>query len=449
MPWGIGNLGSGGGSGIIPVDVLPAAPDMRPGSIYRLKSNETLWTREEEPVPSSLVARDFQTSDISPTYGGDWQGVRASPPAGTNGDIYFDATSTDRHFYHRGGGTWTQISNPDNALAAGLKFIGQHATGDQSTSHQVDTFAEAHDWLDQNYDSSVTYVFFNTTANPDVVQVVTAYTPAGTMPIAVPVNTNFRLGPAPNTFADDTARDASVVVAPYDANSLLVIQVGSAFQNRVSSTWVDVTPIIRGAAGTMGLPGDNAPIPEFQYSTDGGITYTDTSSTSDATTHIRVSVDGGTTYSAWELEGGPRGTPGRNGTNAPTVIIQGSVTGTGLWHAPPVAGDYFLRFSVDGGNLYDGVKRFRGEDAPALIIQGSVDGTGNWHTPPIGTDFFLRFSVDNGVTYSAAARFRGIDGIDGRDGVQVIIEGSVDGLANWHSPPVGTDFFFTVFCRQW
>ena len=437
MPWGIGNLGSGGGSGIIPVDVLPAAPDMRPGSIYRLKSNETLWTREEEPVPSSLVVRDFQTSDIRSAFTGDWLGVRATAPSGSGGDVYFDTTTNDRHFYNRGGGSWNEFSDPNNALATGYRFIGPHATGDESNSHAVTTFAEAHDWLDQNYVSGITYVFYNTTPNPNVVQVVTAYTPAGTTPIAVPVNTNFRLGPAPNTFADDTARDASVVVAPYDANSLLVIQSGSAFQNRVSSAWIDVTPIIRGAAGTMGLPGDDAPIPEFEYSTD-GTTYTTTPSTSDPTTHIRVSTDGGTTFTPFELERGQRGTPGRNGTNAPTVIIQGSVTGTSLWHAPPVAGDYFLRFSVDGGNLYDGVKRFRGEDAPALIIEGSVDGTGNWHAPPVGTDFFLRFSVDNGVTYSAVARFRGIDGADG---TQVIIQGSVDGQGSWHTPVEVTDFY--------
>ena len=94
-----------------------------------------------------------------------------------------------------------------------------------------------------------------------------------------------------NFFASTAARDAYFVANPTKLTSGKSISVAGELQKRVGTAWVDVTPVVQGAAGA------SSPVTKLQYSTTGDSAW---SNTLDAANHIywRWSVDNGVTWSA-------------------------------------------------------------------------------------------------------------------------------------------------------
>ena len=139
-----------------------------------------------------------------------------------------------------------------------------------------------------------------------------------------------------------------------------------------------------------GEDGENAPHAQFQYSTDNSTWVASVANPS----YIRVSTDGGTTWSIGFPFG--KGDTGAQGTNAPQPQVQYSIDGSTGW-ATSVSNPYFIRFSVDGGNTWGTGHRFRmdgtdGTDGNStdIIYRRSAtaptipaDGTGTWN----GTDY--------------------------------------------------------------
>lgn len=86
---------------------------------------------------------------------------------------------------------------------------------------------------------------------------------------------------------------------------------------------------------------------------------------------------------------------GAPGLNAPLVLTQFSVTGTGGWHSEPTDDDFYARQSNDGGGTWGDAYRIRGEDgeaidgkSPSVVFKRSatVPGTpdDNSGDPPTG-----------------------------------------------------------------
>jgi surface protein len=68
--------------------------------------------------------------------------------------------------------------------------------------------------------------------------------------------------------------------------------------------------------------------------------------------------------------------------------------------------------SLKGEKGADGVA---GQNAPNAKIQYSADNV-NFHDAFVAGDKYLRISVDNGITWSSGMKFVGVDGADGQDG---------------------------------
>ncbi len=158
------------------------------------------------------------------------------------------------------------------------------------------------------------------------------------------------------------------------------------------------------------------------------------------------------------IQGEP-GVQGDPGTPAPELDIQYSADGN-TWSDSYTAGDFYARFSTDGGLTWGSALLIRGEQglqgdegptgdtgpqgpagtpAPALEIEYSADEA-SWSTTYTAGDYYARFSVDGGSTWGAGLMFRGpqgpqgiqgpagtdgIDGLDGADG-RTILSGTVD-----------------------
>ncbi len=219
-----------------------------------------------------------------------------------------------------------------------------------------------------------------------------------------------------------------------------------------------------GQDGAPGADGDAAPQVQIQYSADGetgwGAAFNETM------LYIRFSVDGGTVWSpAAKFVGddgadGADGQDGAPGADAPQVQIQFSDDGLTGWTPTPDANKYYMRVSTDGGltwsaallfrgeNGADGLDGSDGENAPAVQIQYSEDGTTGWVEAFDAAKLYVRFSVDGGTSWSAGMKFIGDDGADGQDGApgidgqdgapgtnapQVQIQYSTDGTTGWTS----------------
>lgn len=127
---------------------------------------------------------------------------------------------------------------------------------------------------------------------------------------------------------------------------------------------------------------------------------------------------------------------GSNGANAPLVITQWSVSGTGSWHANYAVGDLYQRQSNDGGATFGAAVRVVGESVegedgitPAIVFKRSAsvpaapaDNSGNPPTgwsdgPPAGTDFIWQSKAQFRGTaqltsWSAPQRISGTNGAD-------------------------------------
>ena len=147
-----------------------------------------------------------------------------------------------------------------------------------------------------------------------------------------------------------------------------------------------------------GLKGDRGPIgypPLIQFTNDGS-TYYNPPATS-LTIGYRYSLDNGNTWSNFIRTKGNTGTKGDKGDPA-----------------------------IDGAD---------GRDAPLVLIQYAdrAEST-DFGNEQQDSSRYIRFSSDNGISWTNALKFIGKDG---RDGLDVEIQYSVDGATNWH--PVETD----------
>ena len=71
--------------------------------------------------------------------------------------------------------------------------------------------------------------------------------------------------------------------------------------------------------------------------------------------------------------------------------------------------------SLKGEKGADGKDGVAGQNAPNAKIQYSADNV-NFHDAFVAGDKYLRISVDNGITWSSGMKFVGVDGADGQDG---------------------------------
>jgi hypothetical protein len=132
---------------------------------------------------------------------------------------------------------------------------------------------------------------------------------------------------------------------------------------------------------------------------------------------------------------GPQGPQGIQGVPAPELDIQYSADGN-TWSDSYTAGDFYARFSTDGGSTWGSALLIRGEQgiqgdtgpqgpvgdtgpqgpvgtpAPALEIEYSADEA-SWSTTYTAGDYYARFSVDGGSTWGAGLLFRGPQGDPG------------------------------------
>ena len=349
----------GGGSGYIRVDVLPAPADMIVDEVYLLNTDASLWERGGAvtlTTPAAITTRAFTIPNTIFTYLGEY----ASDPVEntTRSEAYFNSGS--RVFmYHFSGGFFQTgnfllfyDTNPGgfDFPAATSAFLGPtYNRFDLPTSDQVNTEAEAIAWLEDNYNSAITYYYYDETdINVYEIASFTASVYTDTL-FHRPVNSNFRRGPAPNNFTDNAARDAAITdTNDYDADEKLFITVGTAFQHRENGAWVDFSLLVEGQDGT------NAPQVRFQESLD-NVTWTDTDSANSL--WLRWSTNGGVTYSAGRYIGGVR------------TQWEYSVDNL-TYHAIFAVGDRWIRFTDDQGN----VSRPISLDGSG---SGSVSGSGN------------------------------------------------------------------------
>lgn len=172
----------------------------------------------------------------------------------------------------------------------------------------------------------------------------------------------------------------------------------------------------QGIQGEIGPAGPTGPEVMVQYSADGlawNAVYTD------GDDYIRFSMDEGNTWGSAVYIRGPQGIPGEDGpkgepgvqgdpgTPAPELDIQYSADNSS-WSDSYTAGDFYARFSTDGGSTWGSGLLIRGEQG----IQGDEGPIGN--TGPQGPQ---------GIQGPAGAD--GIDGLDGADG-RTILSGTVD-----------------------
>ena len=181
--------------------------------------------------------------------------------------------------------------------------------GEHYSPGNIDTAAEVQSHLNEVYDSTKTYHYYNRAV--DTIYTVGSFVATVVTPTYRHLDSNFSFGNPALVFADDAARDAHFVATPtdltqYDNDPNLIIQVGTAYQHRFASTWTDVSILLRGA---MGDPGTDGNTPIFRYSTD-RITFSNTPSITLPTVAIQVSLDRGTTYRTIELPPGPKGNIG-------------------------------------------------------------------------------------------------------------------------------------------
>ena len=138
-----------------------------------------------------------------------------------------------------------------------------------------------------------------------------------------------------------------------------------------------------------------------------------------------------------EMEQGEPGVQGDPGTPAPELDIQYSADNSS-WSDSYTAGDFYARFSTDGGSTWGSALLIRGEQglqgdegpigntgpqgpagtpAPALEIEYSADEV-SWSTTYTAGDYYARFSVDGGSTWGAGLLFRGPQGETGLTGAE-------------------------------
>jgi len=202
----------------------------------------------------------------------------------------------------------------------------------------------------------------------------------------------------------------------------------------------------------VGIQGPQGPEVLFKYSAD-GVNWHSTYMAGDD--YFSVSTDEGVTWGeavyfrgeqgAQGIQGpeGPQGPQGIQGVPAPELDIQYSADGN-TWSDSYTAGDFYARFSTDGGSTWGAGLLIRGEQgiqgdtgpqgpvgdtgpqgpvgtpAPALEIEYSADEA-SWSTTYTAGDYYARFSVDGGSTWGAGLMFRGPQGpqgIQGPEGAQ-------------------------------
>lgn len=190
----------------------------------------------------------------------------------------------------------------------------------------------------------------------------------------------------------------------------------------------------QGPAGEQGLQGPagaDAPEVKVLYSAD-GLSWHSTYMAGDD--YFSVSTDEGATWGEaiyFRGEQGIQGEIGPAGPTGPEVMVQYSADGL-AWNAVYTDGDDYIRFSMDEGNTWgsavyirgpqgipgeDGPQGEPGTPAPELEIQYSADNS-SWSDTYTAGDYYARFSVDGGSTWGAGLMFRGPQGIQGPEGPQ-------------------------------
>lgn len=168
------------------------------------------------------------------------------------------------------------------------------------------------------------------------------------------------------------------------------------------------------------LDGTAAPATIIQWSPDGSTSW---GNYQPGDKYIRTSTDGGATWSTPVLAVGETGETGNfkqhvflRSNSVPAAPVG---NGLGGWYDGPPAGDAILWMSVSEQTA-EGVlvtawsdpARIDGEDgadAPETIVQWSPNGSTGWGDYDAG-DRYLRTSTDGGLTWSAAALAVGEDG---------------------------------------
>lgn len=123
------------------------------------------------------------------------------------------------------------------------------------------------------------------------------------------------------------------------------------------------------------------------------------------------------------------------GENADDVIVMFSVNGSSNWHLNFQDGDYYMKVSTDGGTTYTAPAKIVGENAPEVKTLYSIDGTSNWHETFTEGDYFMKLSTDDGLTWTDPAR------IVGENAPEMQTKYSIDGTSNWHFPYAEGDYF--------
>ena len=189
-----------------------------------------------------------------------------------------------------------------------------------------------------------------------------------------------------------------------------------AIQNVPANTAVSDTDYwvsaMQGPRGLRGYP------PLIQFSND-ALTFYNPPATS-LTIGFRYSLDNGATWSNFiRTKGNPgsqglRGQPGADGAdgvNQPMILIQyADRADSSDFHHPQVDGDRYIRFSTDAGTTWTESWKAIGKDGRDGLdveIQYSVDGLTDWHATETSADQYERARIGDEDPFGPPRAIRG------------------------------------------
>ena len=202
----------------------------------------------------------------------------------------------------------------------------------------------------------------------------------------------------------------------------------------VADTWTNLGSIV-GSTGAAGTDADNV---QYEYQ-DADSGWTGVANSYGGTEKwIRVSLDGGSTWSSSIKFVGDDGSNGSNGSNGNDVSIEYSATGTGNpttdpgeWDSTFTDGvDKYIIFSTDNGSTWGSAGQFVGDtgDTVYLYVAYASDNVGTgWNLTPSGS---LKYRAEvqsttyynpiNSTQFNALSptwiKYIGDDGSNGSDG---------------------------------
>lgn len=182
-------------------------------------------------------------------------------------------------------------------------------------------------------------------------------------------------------FATELTRNEYFVLNPEELVDGMYIQVGSAFQRRVSNSWVNISSVIRGEKGEQGIQGVQG---EIGLKGEGSVWFNGTGAPGaeiGENGDYYLDNDSGDVYkldTTWEVVTNIKGVQGEQGLQGDGLQIDASgELASRDAHNGEIAG--FTYLDTESGNLY-----VKSEDAPSSLWSEPIPLRGEQGTPGEG-----------------------------------------------------------------